>query len=35
VEIVIETELRIKNLPDNIKAIKIKASENTDIELLE
>ena len=35
VEIEIETELRIKNLPDNIKAIKIKASDNADIELIE
>ena len=35
VEIEIKTELRIKNLPDNIKAIKIKASDNADIELIE
>lgn len=34
-EIEIKTELRIKNLPDNIKAIKIKASDNADIELIE
>jgi len=35
VEVVLETELRIQNLPHNIKAIKIKASENADIELIE
>ncbi|MEN8224094.1 MAG: hypothetical protein ABFS05_01940 [Bacteroidota bacterium] len=33
-EVEMETELRIKNLPHNIKAIKIIASENSDIELL-
>ena len=35
VEVVLETELRIQNLPHNIKAIKIKAAENADIELIE
>ena len=34
VEILVDVELRIKNLPDNVKGLKIIASENSDIELL-
>lgn len=34
VEILVDVELRIKNLPENIKGLKIIASENSDIELI-
>jgi len=34
VDLEVEVELRIKNLPASIKAVKIIASENSDIELL-
>lgn len=34
VELEMEVELRIKNLPKGIKAIKINASDNSDIELI-
>ena len=34
-ELEVEVELRIKNLPEGIKAVKIIASENSDIELIE
>lgn len=35
VEVEMQTELRIRNLPPGIKAIKISASDNADIELIE
>lgn len=35
VEVEIKTELRIHNLPKGVKAIKIKASDNADIEIIE
>ncbi len=34
VDLEVEVELRIKNLPASIKAVKIIASENSDIELI-
>lgn len=34
VDIIVDVELRIKNLPENIKGLKIIASDNADIELL-